>query len=117
MWEEGRSTVNPLSNFATNGIPHIMTILEILKSVPKEGRTVLGEVTITKVELFKYIGEQEPIKTKGDGFKYSNPEGGDIWFSSKEIVKVISATTFIIQSLAAKEGVADSKPFLLLKAV
>jgi hypothetical protein len=94
-----------------------MNIDQFLSSIKKDSREVISEVEITRADLLKKLGVSEPVKTKGNGYKFVNPKGADLWFSADDIVKIISAEMLVIQHLAAREGVDGSTEMFLVKAL
>lgn len=94
-----------------------MKIKQFLSSINKDSREVISEIEITRADLLKELGVSEPVKTKGNGYKFVNPLGADLWFSADEVIKIISAEKLVIQHLAAREGVDGSTEMFLVKAL
>lgn len=94
-----------------------MKIKDFLSAIKKDSREVISEIEITRADLLKELGVSEPIKTKGNGYKFVNPLGADLWFSQDDLLKIVVADKLVIQHLAAREGVDGSTEMYLVKAL
>lgn len=94
-----------------------MKVKDFLSAIKKDSREVISEIEITRADLLKELGVSEPIKTKGNGYKFVNPNGADLWFSQDDLLKIVVADKLLIQHLAAREGVDGSTEMYLVKAL